>query len=130
MKRRILSAFVLAVLGHGLEALPAQGPPAAAATQSRKTLGLLIFDLTPRGISPSSVTVPEGWYLVRVRNGLTLTQLSVRLDHETAGPVTSNSIKAASSASQSEVQLQAGKHTLTVGTRSGWTAVISVTKSQ
>jgi hypothetical protein len=58
-----------------------------------------------------------------------LSQLSVRLDNEALAAVMQDTIQAGKSGLQKLVQLQAGKHTLTVGTRKEWTATIVVTAS-
>ncbi len=75
------------------------------------------------------MTVPQGWYVIRVRNGITLSQLSVQLNHETAGAVIAANTKSGASGMQQLVQLQPGKHTLTVGGRTKWTATLVVTPS-
>ena len=108
-------------------ALLAQSP--AAASQANQPAKVLLFDLTSHGISPATVTVAPGTYSVTVRNGISLSQLSVRLDNEALAAVMQDTIQAGKSGLQKLVQLQAGKHTLTVGTRKEWTATIVVTAS-
>jgi hypothetical protein len=102
----------------------------ASATQATPRAGILQFDLTTHGISPATVTVSPGLYLVTVRNAISLSQLNVQLTAgSAAAAVIQDSIKAGKSGLQQLVQLQVGKYTLTVGTRTEWTATLVVTAS-
>ena len=115
--------LILAVGACGIltPRLKAQGQ-----SQAKRSIGVLVFEVTPQGLSPSSVTVEQGWYQIRVRNGVSLSALSVRMNHESRGNVVQTSIKAASSAVQSLAKLEPGKHTISVGGQARWTATVVV----
>jgi hypothetical protein len=119
---RLVGILSLLSLAPEPAALLAQGQSTA-----HRAVGLIIFDLTPDRVSPTMMTVSKGWYLIRVRNGITLSSVSVQLNHETAGAVISSNIKSGASGLEQLAQLQPGKHTLVVGGRTKWTATLVVT---
>jgi hypothetical protein len=101
----------------------------ASSSQATPPARVLLFDLTTHGIWPATVTVSPGSYLVTVRNGISLSQLTVQLTGASAAAVVQDSITAGKSGLQKPVQLQVGKYTLTVGTRTEWKATLVVTAS-
>jgi hypothetical protein len=94
--------------------------------QQKRVAGLLVFDVTPSGLSPASIAVQEGWYLIRVRNGISLSELAVVLDHESTPKVMDNKISRGRSATQKLMEFRPGKHTLRIGSRAEWTATVVV----
>lgn len=126
MTANVLKRAALAAIVSGGALLTQALASTSPVTQPAR---VLLFDLTTHGIWPATVTVNPGSYLITVRNAVSLSQLSVQLSGGAAAAVIQNSITAGKSGLQKPVQLQVGKYTLTVGTRTEWKATLVVTAS-
>jgi hypothetical protein len=117
--------LTLLLLAQGT-ALWAQGNSGTPPGQANRSVGILIFDLHPNRISPDTITVDQGFYLIRVRNGMTSANLAVVLDHENVPRIIESQLTSRASGTQKPAQLNPGKHTLRVGTNPRWTATVIV----
>ncbi len=125
MKRRKICLALLAALAvsSGSFRLDAQSEISSVA---KRPAGVLTFTLGPWGVQPKAIKVQPGLYLILVRNGVSLSALSVELDHPTLGAELRSSIKANKSGMQELVQLELGKHTLRIAGKADWSTSIEV----
>ena len=107
-------------------ALATTGTAQNGASERHKA-GTIVFDLTPHGITPPTITVSEGWYYINVRNGISLAELTVQLDKEGGAEELRTIVGKGKSGVQKPVLLPLGKHLLTVGQRAEWNATVLVT---
>lgn len=87
----------------------------------------LIFRLGLREVAPRTMTVPEGWYYLRLINGVITSELDVRLIDDKGSEIKRMKAKARSARTASFVHLHPGKHVLSISGNAGWRAEIEVT---
>lgn len=90
----------------------------------------LVFRLDLHELQPKQVTVAEGWYYVRILNGVVPAELDIRILDDKAVEKKKTRAKAQTSRSAMFVRLRAGKHVLSINDDPRWQAEIQVTDSK
>lgn len=109
-------------------------PPRASAQESQTpprgaVVKHLVVRLDLNSISPNSVTVTEGWYRIRILNGISTEALDV--DIEEAAGLRTSTAKAAQflAKTSTTAYLRPGKHFLKVRGKDKWKVEINVDRA-
>jgi hypothetical protein len=137
MTRKLTLAFaiVAACLSYR-----ADGQTASTVKQYKPVDGVLTFDLGPHGMEPSTATVSAGWYLVRVRNGISTKAITVVVAPESSASKSAEAgqdqtavqatIEAKQSGTEQLIHLQQGSYTVTATGAASRKATIEVTADE
>ncbi|MBL8239776.1 MAG: hypothetical protein JNM66_20290 [Bryobacterales bacterium] len=89
---------------------------------------ILTFRLTANRISPATVSVPKGKYLIRVNNGVFSGPVTVDVSRGSAQSerIGFKSVPIGKGRESLEMELTPGQHTLRVSPRANWVALINV----
>lgn len=99
----------------------------SATAKTSPPIGILVFHVTTNALSPAKLTVSPGRYVLRVRNGISVSKPIVTLTAPTAAKLVNKQPQGQSQSTQDLIDLTPGTYTLSVGTSGSRTAVILVT---
>jgi hypothetical protein len=86
----------------------------------------MIFEVQAGSIEPRTMTVEEGWWMIRVRNGITTTALDVELEDSRNAKVALQRTTPLSANTAILVNLQPGRHVFKIRGKAGWEVEIQV----
>lgn len=121
MRRTLVAVGCLLVAaGAGLWSQRLQLPPKEAVIRH------LIFEVYPNSIEPRTVTVEEGWWMIRIRNGITTVGADIHVEDSQGAKVAVQRSLPLSSKTALLMNLQQGRHVLKVPGKSDWQVEILV----
>ena len=117
---------VAVVLGSALFLIG--GYVQAQVRSNENRIRILTFRLTANRITPASITVPKGKYLIRVNNGVFSGPVTVDLlrGAPQGDRISMKNVPAGKGRDSLEIELTPGQHMLRVSPRANWVAQINV----